>query len=109
MERSQRINEAKIKDSEIKQIDLNLVQVCKSICKIKIKKSNRGGTGFFIKLYLDDKELFCLMTNHHVITKENIESQDIIDVYFNLEKEWKEIKLDSDKRFIYLNFQKVKI
>ena len=98
MEGDERINEVKIKNSEIKQIDLNLVQVCKSICKIKY--SNRCGTGFFIKLYLDDKELYCLMTNHHIVTGENIESKDIIDIYFNLEKEWKKIKLDSDKRFI---------
>ena len=40
------------------------------------------------------------MTNHHVITKEMIDSKDIIDIKFNLEKEWKKIKLDSDKRFI---------
>ena len=34
MQIDERINEVKIKNSEIKQIDLNLVQVCKSICKI---------------------------------------------------------------------------
>ena len=98
MQKDERINEVKIKNSEIKQIDLNLVQVCKSICKIL--SNTKLGTGFFIKLYLEDKELFCLMTNHHVITKEMIDSKDIIDIKFNLEKEWKKIKLDSDKRFI---------
>ena len=98
MEKSERINQVMIKNSEIKEIDLDLVQVCRSICKIFY--GNIVGTGFFIKLYLDDKELFCLMTNHHVVTKQMIESKDIINVEYKLEKELKKIKLDSDKRFI---------
>ena len=98
MEKSERINQVMIKNSEIKEIDLDLVQVCRSICKIFY--GNIVGTGFFIKMFLDEKELFCLMTNHHVVTKQMIESKDIINVEYKLEKELKKIKLDSDKRFI---------
>ena len=72
MEKNERINQVKTSDSEIKKIDLHLVEVCKSICKITFK--NISGTGFFIKLHIDDKKLFCLMTNHHVVTKEMIDS-----------------------------------
>ena len=98
MEKNERINQVKTSDSEIKKIDLHLVEVCKSICKITFKKIS--GTGFFIKLHIDDKKLFCLMTNHHVVTKEMIESNDCIDVKYNLEKELEKIKLDTKKRFI---------
>ena len=65
-------NEAETKNSEIKKIDLNLDEILKSLCKIIFK--NELGIGFFIKLFKDDKELLCLMTNEHVIRKEMIES-----------------------------------
>ena len=95
MEKNERINQVKTNTSEIKIIDLHLVEVCKSICKITCK--NKFGTGFFIKLHIDDKKLFCLMTNHHVVTKEMIDSNDVIDVRYNLEKDLEKIKLDKKK------------
>ena len=101
MEVNERINEVETKNSEIKEIDLNLNVVCKSICKIIHK--NRYGTGFFIKLYKDEKELLCLMTNEHVINKDMIESKEIIDVKYNCEKKWIKIKLDEKERFIKYN------
>ena len=103
MENNERVNQVITKYSEIKEIDLNLVKVCKSICKISYNNIIFG-TGFFIKLYLDDKALFCLMTNHHIVTKEIIESNEIIDIRYNLEKEWIKIKLDKTKRFIIYDF-----
>ena len=66
MEVSERINEVQT-TNEIREIDVNLHEVCNSICKIIYK--NKFGTGFFIRLYKEWKELFCLMTNEHVITK----------------------------------------
>jgi hypothetical protein len=68
-----RKNEVETKTSEIKEIDVNLNESCKSICKIIYQ--NNFGTGFFIKLYKDEKELLCLMSNEHVITKDMIESK----------------------------------
>ena len=101
MEINERQNEVEIKSSEIKEIDIHLHEVLKSVCKIIYK--NKYGTGFFIKLYKEEKELFCLMTNEHVITKEMIESKEIINIKYNYEKKWIKIKLDSESRFILYN------
>ena len=98
MENNERINEVKMKESEIKEIDINLNKTCKSICKILYK--NKVGTGFFIKLYKEEKELFCLMTNEHVITKEMIELKEIININYNYEEKLIKIILDENKRFI---------
>jgi hypothetical protein len=97
----ERKNEVETKNSEIKKIDLNLHEVLKSVCKIIYK--NEFGTGFFIKLFKDDKELLCLMTNEHVIRKEMIESNEIIDIKYNYEKKWMKIKLDEKERYILYN------
>ena len=101
MQPDDRVNEVETANSEIKEVDLNLNEVCKSICKIIYK--NKFGTGFFIKLYMEEKELLCLMTNEHVIEKDMIESKEIIDVKYNCEKKWIKIKLDEKKRFIKYN------
>ena len=97
----ERKNEVETKNSEIKKIDLNLHEVLKSVCKIIYK--NEFGTGFFIKLFKDDKELLCLMTNEHVIKKEMVESREIIDVKYNYEQKWMKIKLDEKERYILYN------
>ena len=101
MEPNDRKNEVETANSEIKEVDLNLNEVCKSICKIIYK--NKFGTGFFIKLYMNEKELLCLMTNEHVINKDMIESKEMIDVKYNCEKKWIKIKLDEKERFIKYN------
>ena len=93
-----RINEVETKNSEIKEVDISLTKVVKSICKITY--GNKCGTGFLIKLYQDGKELFCLMTNHHVITKELVDSKEMINVKYNFESKWVQIKLDINERFI---------
>ena len=60
-------NETMIPNSEIKEIDINLIKVISSIGKIKTDDS--VGSGFFIRLRSSQEELYCLMTNEHVITK----------------------------------------
>ena len=40
------------------------------------------------------------MTNEHVITKEMIESKEIINITYKYEEKWIQIKLDENKRFI---------
>ena len=84
MESDFKSNEVEIKSSQIKKIDVSLHEVCKSICKIIYQ--NKFGTGFFIKFYKNEKELLCLMTNEHIITKDMIESKEIIDIKYNYEK-----------------------
>ena len=101
MLKNERKNEIEIDDQPIKEIDICLHKVCKSICKIQCK--NWTGTGFLIKLYKEEKELFCLMTNEHVVTKEMIEKKETINIKYNYEKKWIKIKLDENKRFILYN------
>ena len=98
MEDNKRVNEVETKESEIKEIDVNLTKICKSICKIIYK--NKYGTGFFIRLYKDGKELLCLMTNEHVITKEMIELKENINIKYNYEEKWLQLKLDENERYI---------
>ena len=110
MSKSERRNEVKIAGSKIEEIDLSILglyKACKSVCKILYKISDneyKKGTGFFIKLYKGEKELYCLLSNEHVITKELIEFKAIIDIIYN-ENEWKKIKLDKIKRFILYDEQ----
>ena len=98
MDLNDRRNEVEIKSSEIREIDIYLHEVCKSICKIIYK--NKFGTGFLIKFYKGEKELLCLMTNEHVITKEMIESKETVNINYNYEKKWIQIKLDERGRYI---------
>ena len=91
-------NQAINKNSKITQFDKYLNKVSKSICKIICK--NLLGTGFLIKLYKDEKELYCLITNEHVINKKMIESKEIIDVNYKYEEKWIKIKLDITQRLI---------
>ena len=93
--------------SKLEEIDENLHKVCKSICKISYydEKSSKMmfGSGFFIKLYKDGKELLCLMTNYHVIEKKIIQSKTIINIKYKYEKELFQIKLDEKERCIKYN------
>ena len=102
MEDEERKNEIETKNSEIKEVNVSLHEVCKSICKIIYQNGEKThfGTGFFIKLYKENRELLCLMTNEHVIKEEMIESKENIDVKYDYEKKWIKIKLDETRRFI---------
>ena len=101
MENYGRKNEVLVSNSDIVRIDLNMQEVLKSVCKIIYNKNI--GSGFLIKLFINVKQIFCLMTNQHVITKEMIKSNAIIDVKYNFEKKWIKIKLDEKERFIKYN------
>ena len=74
----ERMNEVEIKNNPIYEVDISLTKVIKSVCKIKYE--NKVGTGLLIKLYKDEKEFKCLMTNEHIIIQEMIESNKIIDI-----------------------------
>ena len=53
MEESNKINEVETRESAVKEVDINLLEVCKSICKILLPGG--VGTGFLIKIYKDEK------------------------------------------------------
>ena len=93
-----RKKEVKTKNSEIKEVDVSLTKVAKSICKISY--GNECGTGFLIRLFKDGKELYCLMSNEHVIKEAMIDSKETINVDYKFETKLIQIKLDSNERFI---------
>jgi hypothetical protein len=78
-----RKKEVIIINSEIKEVDISLTKVARSICKISY--GNKCGTGFLIKLFKDGKELYCLMSNEHVIKKAMIDSKETIFVKYKYE------------------------
>ena len=88
-------------NNPLNKVDMNLIQIYPSVCKIVVK--NKNGTGFLIKLYKNYKELFCLLTNEHIIKEEYIQSNEIIYIYYDYEKNYNIIKLNPSERFIQYN------
>ena len=83
-------------------MDAYSLKLFKSICEIVCQ--NKGSkiicTGFLIKLNINGKELFCLMSDSYLIKKEVIDSKQLIDVTLADEKYTLKIKLDKEERFI---------
>ena len=70
IDKSAIINEKKVKEGEnltLKKTKKLLEIAEKSICEIMIEYGY--GTGFFCKIKYLNKEIYCLITNNHVITK----------------------------------------
>ena len=67
------------------QLDMNLYEICQSICQINDANTNTKllGLGFLIKLEIEKYSTFWLMTN---IKKEIIESNESLDIYYNIRK-----------------------
>ena len=57
----------KVGESEFQPMNPIILQVLKSICKIKY--DNHIGTGFLIKFIRNGKDFLCLMTCEHIISK----------------------------------------
>ena len=70
----------------------------KSICKIKT--ATQTSSGFLLKLFKNEEDFFCLITNEHVITKEMISNKDKIEFYYDDENKIKIINLDKNERYI---------
>ena len=97
-----RKNEKENKGSGIMPIDLKMIELLNSICKIEFNidfSTKEISTGFLIKLY-DENEILCLMTNEHVIKKEMVESQKVVDIFYENGKKYLKLILDSSKRII---------
>ena len=73
----------------------------KYICKIEININNqlKFGSGFFLKLEKNNKSLYCLMSNEHIISSDIINQNGKIKIIYNNEKSVTQIKLTKD-RFI---------
>ena len=92
-----RLNEVET-HNPVNKVDKNLIKVCPSVCKIIVQ--NQIGTGFLIKLFKNYKEIFCLLTNEHVVKSEYIESNQIMYLYYDCENKYNIIKLNKLERFI---------
>ena len=99
-------NEEKMVGSELYQNDISLLQASASLCKLVTNK--KIASGFLIKLFKDQEDFFCLMTNEHVIRIDMVAKKENFLFYFDNEKKTREIKLDADERYIK-NFQDINI
>ena len=83
------INEENIKKGEnltIKKSKILNEKAEKTICEII--KDNGYGSGFFCKIKYPNKfnEIYCLITNHHVITKDILLNKENIEIKLNNEE-----------------------
>ena len=85
-------------DNPLIQLDTDMIDATKSVCMVMTNEGN--GTGFLLKTFKDNKELFFVITNEHVITKGMIEAKKKIIISYDKKNKTKEITLDKDKRFI---------
>ena len=96
------MEEVYIRNSLIKVDVENLTEeVKKSV--FKITYGNKAGTGFLIKLNINKEELNCLMTNEHIVTKDMIQLNNIIDINNDYHKNGIKITLDKKERNIIYN------
>jgi len=77
----------------------------KSVCIIKFKNKENTlsmGTGFFVELQYENEVLKGLMTNNHVLSKNQLKSKNdpIFEIYFDENKENFEIN-SNDMNFIF--------
>ena len=80
-----------------------LGQMKKCVCKIKI--GNKDGTGFFAKIPYQLKYKNVLITNNHILKKDDLKIGNIIKISINNEKEYKKINID-EKRLILTDDKK---
>ena len=105
-----RVNECILEVSPLTKIDIqdpHISNISKSICKLKIviQKQNQlqtiKGTGFLLKIYIDQECFYCLMSNEHVITNDIIYDNNNIYIYYDNELKLANIQLnDNKKRYI---------
>ena len=89
------ISDSLIRIPSIEEIDSNIKQ-----CICKIRYSNTGGTGFFLKFEINEQLFFFLISNEHVITKDIIKKNETIKIDYDNELRQINIKLDENKRYI---------
>ncbi len=88
-------------NNSIIEINKYLSEISRVVCQINIKgEKNILATGFFLKFYLEKNDLYFLLTNYHVITKEIVDQKKNIYLDYDFKKEHKKIKLDTRLRII---------
>ena len=72
-------------------------------CICKIKNDEKIGVGFFCNINLDDNfKCHTLITSYNMFNEDDIKRNQILNIYFNDDKDHKSIKLDDNRR-IYFN------
>ena len=71
-----------------------LYQMNNSVCRIY---NNCKGTGFFTRIPYKSKSLPVLITNNHVVNKDDIKNNRSIAFYLNNDKQLKTINLDNNR------------
>ena len=84
----------------IKGTEKIIQQMKKCVCKIV--KDNIKGTGFFSKIPYKDELKKVLITNNHILNKNDIKNNKMISISINNEEKYKDIKID-DKRLILID------
>ena len=79
----------------------NIMKVAKGTVKIELDNDKGVASGFFLKLERNNKELYCLMTNAHVITKEMITNQEKIKIKYDNETKEINLELNEKERIIF--------
>ena len=92
-----RINEGIIPQSNIIQFQISTLKATRAICKINTYP--KISSGFLIKLFKNEENFFCLMTNEHIITREMVNQRKKITFYYDLESKVKDIYLNSEERY----------
>ena len=87
----------------INNIEKILQQMKKCVCKIK--KEKLKGSGFFAKLPYKSTLKNVLITNKHILNKDDLKVGKILKVSINNEEEYKEIEMDG-KRLILVDEEK---
>ena len=89
-------------EDEIEKMNYNLKlkisEIYKSICIMASQDSI--GVGFLILLYKGKQPFFCIICNENKITKEMIEYNKIIEVYYDNKRKKVKIELNKEERFI---------
>ena len=76
-----------------------LNQMRKSVCKIH-KEDGTKGTGFFCRIEYpnQNKYLYLLMTNNHILEEKDIKNDNNIIISLNNEDEFRNIKIDNSRK-----------
>ena len=91
------LNEEKVKECEnltAKKNKILLEKVDNSVCEII--KENGYGSGFICRIRYEKEEIYCLIANNHVITREMIICKDNIEIRVN--NKIKKISLNRNRR-----------
>ena len=82
--------------------NINVLEKLYKVCKISIEFKDKieTGSGFFIKLKQNKEDLYCLMTNEHVIKKEMVREKAIVQISIEKINKYFTIKLNENERII---------